>query len=176
MNYRIADLCYRILDGEVRLAPLRVLATRGADWRGWRVTFHVLGASHAVCLERDGIRLTELLTCAPPDGASQALAQCAAANASRLTLCAHGLRCRVTLSLFDLSEGTRLQGDFPAENRLERVYPLPSVLAESAGAPPCTRIGWTCQGDGIIVETVHTYPEEGRGVRSLTLFCGEEAA
>src|SRR5690242_6846308 len=118
MPYRAADLIYRLLDGPARLEPLRVLETRALAWRGWRVTFCALGASHAVCLEREGAQVTELLTCAPPAGAFQPLVESAALSEQSLCVTAHGLDCRVCLIPFDLAEGETLQGAYDPVRRL----------------------------------------------------------
>jgi hypothetical protein len=75
------------------------------------------------------------------------------------------LNCRVSLAPFDLAHGDILQGDYSDECRLEVSFPLPC-----AGAEPVTRIGWRVGRASLMIETVHSYPEEGRGVRSFSRF------
>ena len=48
----------------------------------------------------------------------------------------------------------------------------PGLLFRGLG--PVTRIGWGLDDGNLNIETVHTYPDEGRGVRSLTCFRFEE--
>ena len=163
-----AMLQYRLLEGPVTLEPLRILASRQRDWQGWQVTFYVLGASHAVRLEREGVVLTELLACALPEGEFQALAEREGHTSHHLCLAAHGLRCQARLMPFALQEGDRLRGEFLAENRLEVAYPT-----APDGATPVTRIGWRLNDRELCIETIHTYPEEGRGVSSASVFTRE---
>ena len=49
------------------------------------------------------------------------------------------------------------------------------TVASVSPAPPVTRMGWQMEDGLLRVETVHTYPEEGRGVRSWTTFVRTEA-
>ena len=165
LPYGMAARRYRLLAGPVDLAPLRVLSSRCVQWRGWRVTFCVLGASHAVCLERGANRLTELLACAPADSAGAPLALRDADAQTALCLRAEGLVCDIQWAPFALSEETDRLAESAPESRLEVAYPA------SADVPtPYTRIGWRTTPEALCVETVHTYPEEGRGVRSRTVF------
>ena len=64
--------------------------------------------------------------------------------------------------LFPLEEGDALRGDFAPANCLAVAFD-----ASSGGMAPWTRIGWRAAGGPLQVETVHTYPEEGRGVRRM---------
>ena len=169
MNLSISALRYRLLDGIPCLEPLRVLERRAAYWQGWQVHCYILGASHAVCLEREGAYLTEILTCLPPGGSLRALAEAAADRPGAVCVAAHGLICRACLAPFALCEGDALCENFPAAGRLEVAYPC------ATGAPPAfTRLGWYGDGKQLRVETIHTYPEEGRGVRTRTEFFLQE--
>jgi hypothetical protein len=161
-------LQYRLLEGPVGLEPLRILASRCLDWQGWQVTFYVLGASHAVRLEREGVVLTELLTCALPEGNARVLAEREGDQPKSLCRVAYGLQCQARLTPFALQEGGDLRGDYPPENRLEVAYP---VLPD--GVTPYTRIGWRLAGAELSVETIHTYPEEGCGMHSQSIFTRE---
>ena len=90
-----AALRYRLLQGAADVAPLRVLATERFFWQGWNVTAHVLGASHAFCLERSGKALTELFTCAPAPNEPQILLALDAPGISEIRV--HGINIRVRL-------------------------------------------------------------------------------
>ena len=65
MLHSVDNLCYQLIEGEVSLKPLRILEQQEIAWQGRRVTFSVLGASHAVQIRLNDRCLTELLTCAP---------------------------------------------------------------------------------------------------------------
>ena len=160
-----ATLRYALLTGPVELTPLRVLASRCILWRGWRVTFFALGASHAVCLERGESLVTELLACAVGAGASLPVVQGNDAETTNLCLRAEGLVCEIALIPFALTEGAGLLLECASDSRLEFAYPSPVDAVT-----PYTRIGWRVTAEALHVETVHTYPEEGRGIRSRTVF------
>jgi uncharacterized protein YbaR (Trm112 family) len=165
LPYGLATLRYSLLTGPVELAPLRVLAFRCVRWKAWSVTFSVLGASHAVCLERGESRLTELLACAVGKGPSLAILQEDGVQKTNYCLHAEGLVCEAEWLPFPLTEDAALSQQSAPENRLEVAYPPPAETAT-----PYTRIGWHATAEALHVETVHTYPEEGRGVRSRTVF------
>jgi hypothetical protein len=169
--YGTTTLRYSLLTGPVALAPLRVLDSRFILWKGWRVTFYALGASHAVCLERGANRLTELLACAVGFGVGVLVGERRVEETTHLCLRAEGLVCEMQLIPFVLTaEAGRLQESDP-NDRLEVAYP-----PYSDAVTPYTRIGWRVTAEALHVETVHTYPEEGRGVRSKTVFREETAA
>ncbi len=166
--YGMTTLRYSLLTGPVELAPLRVLSSRCVRWKAWSVTFSVLGASHAVCLERGESRLTELLACAVGTAGAEAsvpVVQQDTAETTRLCLRLEGLFCETLLIPFALTESAELSGESDPSHRLEVAYP-----PHADAVTPYTRIGWRVLGEALHVETVHTYPEEGRGVRSRTIF------
>ena len=166
--YGTTTLRYSLLTGSVELAPLRVLSSRCIGWKAWSVTFFVLGASHAVCLERGESRLTELLACAIGTvgaGASVPVVQEDEGATTRLCLRAEGLVCETLLMPFALTDSAELSWESDLSHRLEVAYP-----PHADAVTPYTRIGWRVTADALHVETVHTYPEEGRGVRSKTIF------
>src|SRR5579871_1879385 len=170
MDLSASTLRYRLFRSPLQLEPLRILASRRADWQDWKVTFHVLGASHAVRLQRGETTLIELLACANVEGAPPVLLDLAGNTPQ--TACHHvaGLVCQVALVPFALEEGDALQGAFVRSDRLELAYAAPS------GSPiPYTRIGWRLTERELTLETVHTYPEERIGIRSRSRFQREEA-
>lgn len=170
MQHSVFTLQYRILEGSVSLEPLRILKERTVDWNEWTLGFYVLGASHAVRLERRETCLTELLACVHPLHTPRTLAH-ADRYPSELCISAHGLLIRARLNIFALTEGDALRGAFADDDHLDAAYPdLPAY----AGTP-FTRIGWKRTETQLAVETVHTYPEERQGVRSVTLFEKQEA-
>lgn len=170
MQQSASQLFYCLIDGPVDLNPLRVLKTREAEWASWSVRLHVLGASHAIEFRRDAECVTELLTClrhatAPaPLLGLQSDVQCSACATIR------GLCCRVTLTPFSLLDGDALLASYCDQQRLDVAFPF-----EGPQTAAVTRIGWHNAGADFVVETVHSYPEEGLGVRSLTMFRDEEA-
>lgn len=163
--HRVAALRYFLLAGRPRLAPLRVLESRRMPWGRAEVTFCVLGTSHAVLVEREGARLTELLTCAPGNLGAQIVEQRAAGSDWSLCGAVAGLRCDCRLSGFDLDGRERLRGAFADADRLSFAYG-----AEAGVDEPLTLIGWRTRERTLAVETLHTYPHEGRGVRSESIF------
>jgi hypothetical protein len=166
--YGTATLRYSLLTGPVDLAPLRVLDSRCILWRGWLVTFFALGASHAVCLERGANSLTELLACAVGEigaGVAVPVGERSVEETTNLCLCAEGLVCEAHLIPFALTENTGCLLENDPTGRLEFAYP-----PHSDAVTPYTRIGWRVTAEALHVETVHTYPEEGRGIRSRTVF------
>jgi hypothetical protein len=165
--HKLTALRYRLVAGDVELTPLRVLASRTLAWNDWRVTLHILGASHAVCLQRGDICLTELLTCLPPLATQNALLTLDADTHREDCLDASGLSCRLRLQPFSLDDGDSLRHT-PSETSLVQTFPTPYSLLPTPC--PITRLGWRFIGDSLLIETIHTYPEEGRGLRSLTRF------
>ena len=165
MQHRIENLCYQLVQGQVCLEPLRILARREIEWNGWIVAFHVLGASHAITLKRDGTSITELYTCASFATSVPVLAQ----SQGRLpvTLCPDVpvLDCRVRLERFSLLDGDALRLDVLEADSLAVTFPH-----ASGDIPPITRLGWQVRERSLRIETIHTYPEEHCGVRSETVF------
>ena len=115
------------------------------------------------------------------EGALRVLGERAGDVASQLCVSAAGLLCQVTLEPFLLEEGACLRGAFAAERQLVFAYPAP-VPGKSADGlsmtdepTPMTRLGWRATQGALTIETIHTYPEEGRGVRSVTVWTPEGA-
>jgi hypothetical protein len=172
MYQTAAQLAYRLLEGRADLRPLRVLASREIEWCGWSLRLHVLGASHAVELRRGPRCLTELLSCAPAPGAGPALIDLGVSATETGSAAAFGLLCAVRITPFSLDEGDDLAGCFAEDCRLDWAFP---PLRNGPARQPITRIGWHAAGLRLTIETVHGYPEEARGVRSLTRFVLEGA-
>lgn len=167
MHPTITTLRYRLLEGSVCLEPLRVLQARTVLWRDRQVTFSILGASHAVCIASSEETLTELLACATPEGRLRVLLECPAIVPASFCHAAQGLLCRIHVETFALREGDRLQDQFSEQDQLAFAFPTPDVDAVT-DTPPWTRIGWRIESGALAIETVHTYPEAGQGVRSRT--------
>ena len=172
--HSISALCYRVHFGLVDLAPLVIRQRCDFDWGHSRVTAYVLGASHALTVALpDGREFTELLTCLPP---RFALSQSETDSGSEwpVPLFNHapvvqniggldGISGQVRLTRFSLVPGAdRINADFPPENALHEAFSL------SAGETAWTRIAWRTDGPHLRVETIHTYPDDGAGVRSTT--------
>ena len=170
MQHCIENLCYQLVQGRVCLEPLRILARREVAWNGWVVAFHVLGASHAVTLERGDICITELFTCTPVVTAAPVVAQSEGELPMQLCPDVPGLHCRVKLERFALVVGDALRLDAPQANTL--TVKFPSVSGDIA---PITRLNWKITGNSLRIKTIHTYPEEHCGVRSETVLQAVEA-
>ncbi len=178
LTHSISTLRYRLLAGVPDLAPLRVLDCRELMWYGWNVRFLVLGASHAVCLAGPHATVTELLTCGNAGGEAHLLAESVCETWNSFAVETSGLRCRVRLQPFDLREGDALLDFYAPDSTLSLAFPPQSESGISPSPPPpfspsifpVTRLGWRVERSGLHIETVHTYPEEGRGVRSRTVF------
>ncbi len=172
----VAALRYRVYDRPVDLAPLVVRQVRLFTWGAARVSAYILGASHALTVDLpDGQTVTELLTCLPPRGMPESTSGSALENewaiptlvgeSVNMTF-AHGGICGAgTLTRFALADTSdRLSGAFEANDTLHE--PFPARPGETAW----TRVGWRREGPLLYVETIHTYPEEGTGIRSATCF------
>lgn len=154
-----ATLRYRLLQGAADVAPLRILATECFSWRGWSVTAHVLGASHALCLVREGTVLTELFTCAPAPEEPQAILALEGQGCSEAR--AHGLAFQVRI--WHQALGCRLAAP-------NLTVPFPTG---SSGIAPETQLAWDMT-HSLRITTIHTYPEENLAVWTETTFTETE--
>ena len=163
MKHRADELCFLLVRGPADLKRLRIFDSRQIVWRGRRTVFYILGTSHAVSVEgRSRVAVLELLSCAPVAGAHEVLAASRVNNAPySVSTVVDDLRYECEVTPFALDGWTdRFALAFPVSDHLRFAYGSPS--GESA---PLTCVGWRANEE-LIVETVHTYPEEGRGVRS----------
>jgi hypothetical protein len=165
MQQSASQLNYKLLTGQTDLRPLRILATQELTWKDWQVSIYVLGVSHAISFQQGGRRITELLTCSTVEPDRKPTLALSADRAGEMCAAIHGLVCRVRLQPISLEEGDHLEGAYDDSERLEVAFP-----DIGAGVSPVTRIGWKARGGTLTVETVHSYPEEGRGVRSWSRF------
>jgi hypothetical protein len=154
------------VSGPVSLQSFRILKTQQTKWRGFRFSFYALAVSHAVSLECEDQQLTEFLSCVPIKTEARILKK---ATASRLpweiTSRISSIRYSCRLSLAESSEGDALRCDFEGEHQIAACYPA------NPGLPtPVTRIGWRIEPSQAFVETIHSYPEENRVVRSESVF------
>ena len=160
-----ATLRYFLLEGRARLEPLRVFDSRRVEWQGGVVTFCVLGTSHAVLVELRDTALTELLTCAARDLEAPVLDQRAVRSASAIARTIDQLHYDCRLSPFELDGDDRLCGAFATADQLAFTYDV-----DLGSEEPMTHIGWRADDATLVVETLHTYPHEGRGIRSESTF------
>lgn len=160
--HSIHSLHYRLVSGEVALEPLHILKTRELIWHDWHVRIFVLGASHAVQLTQGETTLTELLTCLPPAGNSKPLYETSVAACRQKNLHAGGLTWGIRLwectvenaeEALPIGTGVSMEVEFPAVHSAEK---------------PITRVAWRVHRGTLIIETLHTYPNQGRSVRSCT--------
>lgn len=176
MHYSVDGLCYQLFEGKIDVAPLRILASRQRRWIGGEATFVALGTSHAVCLQTPTGYLTELLTCTPARLTHHVpLLQCGLTQPYHLQNSDAGLEIDIRLEPFDLVQADTLKDAYPEEDTLTVAYPLctaneqPQQNIEEM-LLPLTRIGWRICDNELHVETIHTYPEEGRGARTHTIY------
>lgn len=165
MIHSAATLRYFLLEGHARLDPLRVFDSRRVEWRGRVVTLCALGTSHAVLVELGDRVLTELLACGVGDLQAEVLEQRAASSDCFISHTTDDLRYDCRLLPFDLAGGDRLRGAFSSAEQLTFKYGV-----EYGPEEPMTHIGWRTDDTTLMVETLHTYPHEGRGVRSESTF------
>lgn len=166
-HHSLANLTFRLVKGLPSLEPLQVLEEREITWQGHSVTLRILGASHAVTVDSEDEKTTELLSCGGVEGTSETLIEAPAHLQGAYESCTNGLIWKTTLAPFLLEEGESLQGRF--EETLSHEFP---ATAESI---PITRIGWNA-GRMLYIQTIHTYPQEGLGVRSITFIRKERGA
>jgi hypothetical protein len=163
-RHSISTLRYRLISGPVDLAPLKVIESREIDRAEFHITFYVLGASHAVTIERGGRTITELLTCSPPLKATGIIAEARVESGTTINEIVHGITVRSKCRTFELYSGWTVPEQFNSDQSLRVGFPYDGEnTAETA-------IRWYVNGQRLLVETLHTYPEEGFGVRSKTEF------
>ena len=165
MIHSASTLRFLLVDGRVRLEPLRILDRRRVKWLDHRVTFYALGTSHAILLEYGDTALTELLTCVPSAVQAHILEQGGAHLPYTVSRTFDSLSYRCRLTPFELCGRDGLQSEFSSEDRISFTYHTEGELEE-----PITHIGWRGGDSTLSVETVHTYPNEGQGVRSESTF------
>ena len=118
-------------------------------------------------VEQGDAVLTELLTCAAGDLQAQVLEQRPAGSDWSVSRTIDSLSYACRLSPFELAGGERLRGAFSRADRLAFAYGV-----ADGSEQPMTLIGWREDGITLVVETLHTYPQEGRGVRTESTFQG----
>jgi hypothetical protein len=172
--HSVTDLRYRLYAGPVDLAPLIIRQARHFVWDEACVSVFVLGASHALTLTLPNQKtFTELLTCLPPQelpsgdpGSGREWAIPPTVGSVWETAIAEtSLRGTVKLEHFALTrQKEQLSAAFANENTLEEAFPLPT------GEHAWTRVGWEIDRNdaSLLLETIHTYPEEEAGIRSVT--------
>jgi hypothetical protein len=160
------DLRYLLLSGPVSLRPFRILKMQETRWSGYLIHFYVLAVSHAVTLENENHQLTEFLSCMPVNTSAKVITQTTASGLpwkvdTRVSMIDYS--CSLTLG--DSSRGDDFRNPFDPGSRIAAQYPISPGFAT-----PITRIGWRVEPSQIFVETIHSYPEEDRVVRSESLF------
>jgi hypothetical protein len=146
-----ADLVLTILARNLE-TPLTILEQTTLDMDGWRLTFHIIGESHLVTIDHDGVTvLCELLACVDAAAAS----------------CLH------RHSFGDLTEHCYFQsgysirvsfGEQPDASILnEHHQTLELIFPDIDGQTPVTRIEWTRVGKNAVKwQTLHLYPRDGK--------------
>ena len=160
-----STLRYLLLRGRTRLEPLRIFERRRVKWLDNQVTFYALGTSHAIRFEYGDIALTELLTCVPTAVQGHVLEQGGERVPYTVSRTFDNLSYRCRLTPFVLCGRDGLQGTFSSEDQITFKYDMEGELEK-----PVTHIGWCGREHTLSVETVHTYPHEGQGIRSMSTF------
>ena len=166
MIYAMRDLRYLLIEGKADwMGDFRVLETRRETWNGASFVVYALATSHAVSVELQDQQFTEILSCRGELNLGPSLAEMAAFRPFELATNLRGVDYRIRLSLVKPGEDDGLLGTFVPENQITVTYPrIPGLDT------PVTRIGWEIEPAALKIETIHTYPEEGSGVRSRSIF------
>jgi len=108
-----------------------------------------------------------MLTCHAESAPSPfVLAECAAGHPVTMQAVSKTIRCRIQLTPFALTpDSMALEGHYDERHCLIHAFP-----AEATGLPPLTCLGWQAVPERMTIETLHTYPETGEGVRSRSVF------
>ncbi len=166
MMHSVSTLRYYLVKGRADLRALRIFNSRQVVWSGHPVTFCVLGTSHAVIVGCDRWGFTELLSCVPPVECGEVLEHTLARSARAVRRTVGRVAYSCSLTLCELTEAGQLKGCFERGDMLELTY----ETAANDPQPAVTRIGWRVTPSVLSVETVHTYPGEGHGIRSQSVF------
>jgi hypothetical protein len=160
------DLRFFLASGPVSLQSFHILKSHQAKWRGFRFSFYVLAVSHALSIEYENQRLTELLSCVPIQMTAHIIKDISVLRLPwEFTNRVYGMDYSCRLTLADSKDGGAFRCPFDAGNQITAHYPI------SPGFPtPITRIGWRLGLAEALVETIHSYPEENRVVRSESVF------
>lgn len=161
-DYRVEDLRYFLIAGETSwLESLRILDSRQRIWAERELTFHALGASHALSIRHRDLLVTELLSCRDGFKKGQCLAEMAAAEPFELSSVIRDMRYSLRLTHHSLQGNDALLGRYPDEDQMMVAYPRQKDFAS-----PVTRIGWQMESRVLRTETLHTYPEQCVGIRT----------
>jgi hypothetical protein len=161
-SYRVEELRYFLIGGETSwLESLRIINSQQRTWAEREVTFYALGASHALSIRHRDLRVTELLSCRDGFSKDQCFAEMSAAEPFEVSTVIRDMHYSFRLTLHDLQGDDILLGPYPDEGQMAVAYPRQQEFAS-----PVTRIGWLIEPTVLRLETLHTYPEERRGVRT----------
>ncbi len=163
--YRVGGLRYFLIAGETSwLESLRIIDSRQRSWANREVTFYALGASHALSVRQDDRQVTELLSCSGSFRKAQCLAEMAINEAIQVSTVINDMRYSFRLTLHNLHGNDVLLRRYPKDHEITIAYPR-----RQGSDTPVTRIGWLEEPRALRLETLHTYPEEGRGVRTESI-------
>lgn len=168
-NYKVlssADLVYRVFHHPVSLAPMTVLSERTAEWGVWTVSFYVLGASHAMRLTNGYRQITEVLSCfCSVDSEAEFVEPDVVGRDHYVTIPLGDMNINFQLVTRPIGDAEPFVGTAaaPGDNWLAHAYQSPD-LAE----PAWTRLTWNLSSAYCRLHTLHTYPQEGLQVQSVT--------
>jgi hypothetical protein len=140
------DLVLGIIETEIE-QPITILAQKAFRMRDWLLTFHIIGESHLIRVERDGrLLFQEILACIP----------------------LHASTCRHHHSFTDLDahhySGKNYSTDvsFAPEVQMSGIHhhhSLRMIFPQVYGQTPITQVSWSTSESLIVWETLHIYPD-----------------
>jgi hypothetical protein len=146
-----ADLVLTILAGELE-TQLTILEKSALDMDDWRLTFHIIGESHLVTVEHEGVTvLCELLACVDAT-AESCVHRHSFGDLTEHCFAQSGYSIRVNFG--EQPEALTMNED---HEKLEVIFP------DIDGQTPVTRIEWTRVGENAVSwRTLHLYPRDGK--------------
>ena len=158
----ISDLSYQLISGKANLEPLQILDARSFEWNGYEVTLQILGASSSLTLKRQDFEVCEVISCAPNlVEAEEVIGLLEQIENETVVSNLENLSIECAFHSYELKSRLKLQ--LPSTNSFEYAFPT-----TENGTLPFTYLAWVAGESELKVETVHTYPNQGLGLHSLT--------
>jgi len=165
------DLKYMLFSSHISLEPMQILERRTVPWAAWTISFYILGASHAMCITRDGRHFMELLSCIYPNDDTNLLLKHDSVTECRLVGNTDGINHEIQLGTLPTARITPLCGRMTDNNWLEHAY-----MNSDHDDPSWTQLRWILNSTSVYLETLHSYPHEGITVFSKTTISKQDIA
>ncbi len=159
----VASMQYRLVSGQLDLSSLQVVEYAAFDWNSCDVEVFILGSSHAVTINSTMGSVTELLTCVAP-----------LMDHSQL-ICTLPVPCQLYQEL--PRHGINISSNITQENGLKT---LPAIGADGClmhtfpvvctNSSPVTEVNWSMRDNSLIIQSLHTYPNEDLSIISNSCF------